>query len=124
MLKVITPVIVTTALMFVHDGGTGKVFAKCAASNEEIYNSIASHIENSGIAKLSNLNCEKITEINKYDPNSLSITSGRKEENIQSACQIVRQIHANTSSELSMKIKTLQTCLLKYLKSQNPSELN
>ena len=35
-------------------------------------------IENSGIAKLSNLNCEKITEINKYDPNSLSITSGRK----------------------------------------------
>ena len=78
MLKVITPVIVTTALMFVHDGGTSKVFAKCAASNEEIYNSIASQIEHSGIAKLSNLNCEKITEINKYDPNSLSITSGRK----------------------------------------------
>ena len=72
------PVIVTTALTLVHDVGTSKVFAKCAASNEEIYSSIASHIENSGIATLSNLNCKKITEINKYDPNSLSITSGRK----------------------------------------------
>ena len=78
MLKVITPVILATTLTLVHDGGTSKVFAKCAASNEGIYNSIASQIENSGIATLSNLNCEKITGINKYDPNNLLITSGRK----------------------------------------------
>ena len=78
MLKVITPVIVATTLTLVHDGGTSKVLAKCAASNEGIYNSIASQIENSGIAKSSNLNCEKITEINKYDPNNMLITSGRK----------------------------------------------
>jgi len=78
MLKVITPVVVATTLTLVHDGGTSKVFAKCAASNEGIYNSIASQIENSGIAKPSNINCEKIAEINKYDPNNLLITSGRK----------------------------------------------
>ena len=78
MLKAITPVIIATTLTLVHDGGTRKAFAKCAASNEGIYNSIASQIENSGIATLSNLNCEKITGINKYDPNNLLITSGRK----------------------------------------------
>ena len=78
MLKAITPVIIATTLTLVHDGGTSKVFAKCAASNEGIYNSIVSRVENSGIAKLSNLNCEKITKINKYIPNNLLITSGRK----------------------------------------------
>ena len=78
MLKIITPIIFTTTLTFVHDGATSKVFAKCAASNEGIYNSISSKIENSGIARLSNLNCEKITEISKYDPNNVLITSGRK----------------------------------------------
>ena len=43
------PLIVTTTLTFVHDGAGSKVFAKCAASNEGIYNSIASKVENSGI---------------------------------------------------------------------------
>lgn len=78
MLKMIMPLIVTTTLTFVHDGARSKVFAKCAASNEGIYNSIASKVENSGIATSSNLSCEKITEINKNDKNNMLITSGRK----------------------------------------------
>ena len=78
MLKIITPVIVTTALTFVHDGATSKVFAECATFNEGVYNSIALMIENSSIAKLSNLSCEKIAVINKYDPSDMLITSGRK----------------------------------------------
>ena len=78
MLKIIMPLIVTTTLTFVHDGARNKVFAKCAASNEGIYNSIASKVENSGIATSSNLGCDKITEINKNDKNNMLITSGRK----------------------------------------------
>ena len=78
MLKMIMPLIVTTTLTFVHDGTRSKVFAKCAASNEGIYNSIASKVKNSGIATSSNLSCEKITEINKNDKNNMLITSGRK----------------------------------------------
>ena len=78
MLKIITPLIVTTTLTFVHDGARSKVFAKCATSNDGIYNSIASKIENSSIATSSNLSCEKITEINKNDKNNMLITSGRK----------------------------------------------
>ena len=72
------PVIAITALTFVENGATSKAFAKCAASNEGIYNPIASKIENSGIVKSSNLSCEQITEINKYDPSNILITSGRK----------------------------------------------
>ena len=78
MLKIITSLIVTTTLTFVHDGARSKVFAKCATSHDGIYNSIASKIENSGIAASSNLSCEEITEINKNDKNNMLITSGRK----------------------------------------------
>ena len=78
MLKIIIPMIVTTALALVHDGATSKVFAKCASSNEGIYKSITSKIENSGIAKASKISCEKITDINNSDENNMLITSGRK----------------------------------------------
>ena len=72
------PVIAITALTFVENGTTSKAFAKCAASNEGIYNPIASKIENSGIAKASKISCEKITYINNSDESNMLITSGRK----------------------------------------------
>ena len=78
MVKFTASVILTTALTFVHEGATSKVFAKCAASNEGIYNNIASRVDNSGIAIISNLTCDQITQINNYQPNDMLITSGRK----------------------------------------------
>ena len=79
MYKILLSVIISNvAMMVVHDGVTNSAFAKCAASGEKIYSTIISKIEHSEIANTNELSCEEITEINKNNPNSLLITSGRK----------------------------------------------
>ena len=79
MHKKIIFILIMAALTIVCDGvGTKRVIAKCAASSEGIYNSISSKIENSDIAQLNNLSCTETTEINKYAPDAMHITSGRK----------------------------------------------
>lgn len=74
----LSAILSNVAMIVVHDGTTNRAFAKCAASDEEIYSTIISKIEKSEIADTSKLSCEEIININKNNPNSLLITSGRK----------------------------------------------
>ena len=74
----LSAILSNVAMIVVHDGTTNRAFAKCAASDEEIYSTIISKIEKSEIAETSKLSCEEIININNDNPNSLLITSGRK----------------------------------------------
>ena len=74
----LSAILSNVAIIAVHDGTINRAFAKCAASDEEIYSTIISKIEKSEIAYTSKLSCEEIININKNNPNSLLITSGRK----------------------------------------------
>ena len=115
MFKLVMPVVFSSASIIIADGLTSKVLAKCNATNEGIYGSIASKIDDSKIADIRQLRCGDVIAINQSSPDSLLLTSGRKGVSTQSVCLMMHQIHVNMLSGSSMTIKIPRRCYLKYL---------
>ena len=78
MFKLVMPVVFSSAAIIIADGLASKVLAKCNATNEGIYGSIASKIDDSKIADIRQLKCGDVIAINQSSPDSLLLTSGRK----------------------------------------------
>ena len=99
MFKLVMPVVFSSAAIIIADGLASKVLAKCNATNEGIYGSIASKIDDSKIADIRQLKCGDVIAINQSSPDSL-LTSGRKGVSTQSVCLMMHQIHVMCCRDL------------------------